>query len=92
MLSLSHLALLETSHYLFVIKVKQELDAMEAQGDISKVQQPTPWCTGMVVVKKNEGVRIFVNLKPPNRCAHREHHPLPKVDDILGQLTGATVF
>ena len=38
-------------------KVKQELVAMEAQGVISKVQQPTPWCTGMVVVK-NRRVRI----------------------------------
>ena len=73
-------------------KVKQELDVMEAQGVISKVQQPTPWYAGMVVVKKNGGVRICVNLKPLNRCILREHHPLPKVDEILGQLTGATVF
>ena len=37
-------------------------------------------------------MRIFVDLKPLNRCILREHHPLLKVDDILGQLTGATVF
>ena len=73
-------------------KVKQELDAMEAQGVISKVQQPTVWCAGMVAVKKNGGVRICVNLKPLNRCILREHHPLWQVDNILGQLTGATVF
>ena len=66
---------------------------MEAQGVISKVQHPTPWCAGMVVVKKkNRGVRICVNLKPLNRSVLREHHTLPKVDDILGQMTGATVF
>ena len=74
-------------------KVKQELDVMEAQGVISKVQQPTPWCAGMVVVKKKDGgVRICVDLKPLNRCVLKEHHPLPKVNDILGQLTGATMF
>ena len=74
-------------------KVKQELDAMESQRVISKVQHPTPWCTVMMVVKKkNRGVRICIDLKPLNRCVLREHHPLPKVDDILGQLTGATVF
>ena len=74
-------------------KVKQELDVMKAQGVISKVQLPTPWCTGMVVVKKkNGGVRICIDLKPLNRCVLREHHPLPKVDAILGQLKGATVF
>ena len=65
---------------------------MEAQGVISKVQQPTSWCAGMVVVKKKNGVRIFVDLKPLNQCVLREHHRLPKVDDILGQLTGATAF
>ena len=49
-------------------KLKQELDVMEAQGVISKLQQPIPWCVGMVVVKnKNEGVRICVNLKPLNQ-------------------------
>ena len=37
-------------------KMKQELDAMEAQGVISKVQQPTPWRTGMVVVKRSENL------------------------------------
>ena len=66
---------------------------MEAEGVISKVQPPTPWCASMVVVKKkNGGVRICVDLKPLNQCVLRERHPLPKVDDILGQLTGATVF
>ena len=66
---------------------------MEAQGVISKVQQPTPWCAGMVVVKrKNGGVRICIDLKPFNQCVLRELYSLLKVDDILGQLTGATVF
>ena len=74
-------------------KVKQELDAMEAQGVISKVQQPTPCCAGMVVMKKkNGGVRICIDLKPFNRCVLREHHPLWKIDDILEKLTGATMF
>ena len=33
-------------------KVKQELNDMEAQGVISKVQNPTQWCAGMVIVSK----------------------------------------
>ena len=74
-------------------KIKQELDDMEAQGVISRVQQPTPWCAAMLVVnKKNGGVRICVDLKPLNRCVLREHHPLPKVDEVLAQLTGATTL
>ena len=30
-----------------------ELLWMESQGVISKVEQPTPWCVGMVVVLKS---------------------------------------
>ena len=66
---------------------------MEAQGIISKVQQPTPWCAGTVVVKKkNGGIGVCVNFRQLNRCILCEHHPLPKIDDILAQLSGATTF
>jgi len=48
---------------------------MEKLEVISKVEQPTPWCAGMVVVPKSPGevvvvpkssgeVRICVDLKP----------------------------
>ena len=47
----------------------------------------------MVVVPKREGsVRICVDLKPLNQSILREVHPIPKVDDTLAQLAGATVF
>ena len=66
-------------------KVKEELERMEAMGVISKVDQPTPWCAGMVVVPKISGaVRICVVLKPLNQSVLREVHPIPKVDDVLG--------
>ena len=66
---------------------------MESNGIISRVDQPTPWCAGMVVVPKKSGsMRICVDLKPLNECVLREVHPLPKVDDILAQLTGSQVF
>ena len=49
-------------------KVTQELDRMEAMGVISKVNEPTPWCAGMVVVSKKSGsVRNCVDLKPLNK-------------------------
>ena len=74
-------------------KVKQELDQMEATGVIKKIDTPTPWCAGMVVVPKKEGkIRICVDLKPLNESVLREIHPLPKVEDTLAQLSGARVF
>ena len=62
-------------------------------GVISKVQDPTPWCAGMVVVMKKSGaVGICVDLKPLNESVLRELHPIPRVDETLAQLAGATVF
>ena len=74
-------------------KVQTELQRMLHLKVISKVDYPTPWCAGMVVVPKKTGkVRICVNLKPLNANVLHEVHPLPAVDETLAQLTGAAIF
>lgn len=74
-------------------KVREELGRMESAGVISKVDEPTPWCAGMVVVPKKSGdVRICVDLKPLNESVLREVHPMPRVEETLAQLAGASVF
>ena len=75
-------------------KVKLELKRMESLGVVSKVEHPMSWCAGMVVVPKrnSDSVRICVDLKPLNNSVLREPHPIPTVDDVLGQLAGATQF
>ena len=40
-------------------KVKSELDRMLRLGVISKVDEPTEWCAGMVVVPKPNGKVFF---------------------------------
>ena len=75
-------------------KVKEELERMMKLGVISKVETPTEWCEGMVVVpKKSSGsIRICVDLRPLNENVMRENFSLPNVDEILAQLAGARVF
>jgi len=47
----------------------------------------------MVAVSKKSGaIRICVNLKRLNQNVLREVHPLPKIDNTLAQLSGATIF
>ena len=66
---------------------------MESQGIIFKVDKPTPWCAGMVVVhKKNGAIHICIDYQPLNRYVCREAYPLPKVDETLAQLAGAKIF
>ena len=62
-------------------KVQKEIQRMEKLGVISRVEEPTKWCAGMVVVPKPSGsIHICVDLKPLNESVMREVHPLPKVD------------
>ena len=66
---------------------------MESLGVISSVSEPSPWCSGMMVVPKPSGqVRICIDLKHLNECVQREFHPLPHVEETLPYLTGAQVF
>ena len=74
-------------------RVKQELERMEAMGVITRVEQPTDWCAGIVIVPKPNGnLRICVDLTKFNESVRRERHILSSVDHVLAQLSGATVF
>ena len=62
-------------------KVKEELQRMERLGVITKIEEPTDWCAGMVVVPKQNGkVRICVDLTKLNESVRRERHILPSVE------------
>ena len=74
-------------------KVKAELQRMEEMGVISKIDTPTKWCAGMVVVPKPNGkVRICVDLTKLNASVCRERLMLPSVEYILAQIGGAKYF
>ena len=48
-------------------QVKKELTRMEQLGVIEKIEEPTEWCAGLVVVPKQNGkVRICVDLTKLN--------------------------
>ena len=74
-------------------RVKAELEHMEQMGVVSRVREPTDWCSSMVVVPKADGsVRICVDLSRLNESVRREHHPLPAVEQALAQLAEAQIF
>ena len=57
--------------YHLLPKVKTELDRMVEQGVISKVERPTDWCSGLIVVPtaNKTDVRLCVNLTQLNKAA-----------------------
>ena len=74
-------------------KVEDKHERMEQLGVISRVDQPTDWCAGMVVVPKQSGsVRICVDLTKLNESVLRETHPLPRIDNLLAQVNDSKIF
>ena len=66
-------------------KVKVESERIESFGVISRVVNHTP--------QRDWGKYAFcVDLKELNGSVLREVHPIPKVDETLAQLLGATIF
>jgi hypothetical protein len=74
-------------------KVKAELKRMDKLGVISRIDETTEWCAGMVVVTKSSGqVKICINFTKLNMSAMRENCPLPSVEESLAKLGNAVVF
>ncbi|GAB1607211.1 hypothetical protein Ahia01_001004400 [Argonauta hians] len=74
-------------------KVKQELDRLENNDVITKVDEPTSWCSRMIVATKKSGkMRICIDPRPLNKALRRERYPIPTMDDILPRLAKSTVF
>ena len=74
-------------------KVKKELDRLETLRVIKRVMELTEWHAPIVVVPKaNDKVRICVDYTHLNQAVKRERHLLPTVEQVLAQMSGATVF
>ena len=73
--------------------VKVELQRMENDGIITKVDQPTDWVNQMAVVDKKDGtVRICLDPRSLNDVLKREHYKLPVLDSILSEMSGSKIF
>ena len=73
--------------------VEKELERLESLDIIEKVTGPTPWVSPIVVVPKSSGqVRLCVDMREANKAVKREKHLMSTIDDLVADLSGATVF
>ncbi|XP_076032421.1 uncharacterized protein LOC143020148 [Oratosquilla oratoria] len=79
--------------FAFRDQVKEELDSMVQQGIITPVgDEPSEWCHPMVLVAKNKGVRITVDLTKLNSQVTRPTHPSPTPFAAVRSVTPSARF
>jgi hypothetical protein len=72
-------------------ELKTQLQDLLEKGFIRPTS--SPWgCLAIFVKKKNQTLRMCVDYRPLNEVTIKNKYPLPHIDLLFDQLTGARVF
>uniref|UniRef100_J3KVD7 Reverse transcriptase domain-containing protein n=1 Tax=Oryza brachyantha TaxID=4533 RepID=J3KVD7_ORYBR len=72
-------------------ELKKQLTELQAKGFIRP--SSSPWgCPALFVKKKDRSLRMCIDYRPLNEVTVKNKYPLPRIDDLFDQLTGAHVF
>ena len=75
-------------------KVKTELDKLEQNGIIAKVDELVEWTSAPCVVNNpnTDAVRIVIDPTPLNMALKRQHFLFHTLDDVLSDVNQAKVY
>ena len=74
-----------------LVELKKQLDDLIAHGFI--VPSKSPYGAPVLFVRKKDGsTRMCMDYRALNDQTIKNSYPLPRIDDLLDQLSGATVF
>lgn len=72
-------------------EVNRIIEDMKEQGVIE--ESSSPWVSPVVLVRKKDGtIRFCVDYRKLNAVTKKDSYPLPRIDDILDQLSGNSWF
>ncbi len=72
-------------------ELKQQLDDLYKHGFIQPSQ--SPYGAPVLFVKKKDGsIRLCMDYRGLNKITIKNKYPVPRVDELLDQLQGATIF
>ena len=76
-------------------KVERELSKLEHDDIIEPVPdtEETDWISPLVIVpKKDDNIRLCVDMRAANKAIKHVRHPIPTVKDVSLELNGAKFF
>jgi hypothetical protein len=74
-------------------EVREELKRMEDEGVIVKENNPTDWCSPLLVRRKPNGkLRVCMDPRYLNTFLKRATYPLPDVEGVFPKFRGAKYF
>ncbi|UYV72155.1 K02A2.6-like [Cordylochernes scorpioides] len=71
---------------------KRKLDDLEGRGIIERVQKSSSWISNLVLVKKQNKLRVCLDPRDLNKVIKRPHFQIPTLDEILPSLNNAKIF
>ncbi|KAJ9508991.1 hypothetical protein QJQ45_001437 [Haematococcus lacustris] len=72
-------------------ELKQQITEMQEKGFIRP--STSPYGSGVLFVRKKDGTfRMCIDYRPLNRITIKNRYPLPRIDNLLNRLHGASVF
>ena len=75
----------------FINEDRQSLEKLQAQGAIRPSM--SPWASAVVFVRKRNGkVRLCVDYRQLNVVTKKDAFPLPRIQDCLDAVAGASLF
>ena len=74
------------------VELKEKIDSMVKQQILGKVEEPTPWISSMVAVKRPNKLRICLDPFDLNKAVKRPKYQMPTIEEVLPNLDKAKVF
>ncbi|UYV81904.1 K02A2.6-like [Cordylochernes scorpioides] len=71
---------------------KRKLDDLEGRGIIGRVQKSSSWISNLVLVRKQNKLRVCLDPRDLNKVIKRPHFQIPTIDEILPSLNNAKIF
>ena len=72
-------------------ELKEQLEELLRKGFVRP--SISPWGAPILFVKKKDGtMRLCVDYRELNKITIKNKYPLPRIDDLFDQLSGATIF